>query len=78
MSTSGDPPALLAEALAALRATVAGTSYPLALPDAAEAGSARDFLVAQLDDYLLPRLAQPDAPLLAVVGGPTGAGKSTL
>ena len=78
MSTPGDPPALLAEALAALRATVAGTSYPLALPDAAEAGNARDFLVAQLDDYLLPRLAQPDAPLLAVVGGPTGAGKSTL
>jgi hypothetical protein len=78
VSTPGDPPALLAEALAALRATVAGTSYPLALPDAAEAGNARDFLVAQLDDYLLPRLAQPDAPLLAVVGGPTGAGKSTL
>ena len=35
-------------------------------------------LVAQLDDYLLPRLRQLDAPLLAVVGGSTGAGKSTL
>ena len=32
----------------------------------------------QLDDYLLPRLRRLDAPLLAVVGGPTGAGKSTL
>ena len=32
----------------------------------------------QLDDYVLPRLRRLDAPLLAVVGGPTGAGKSTL
>ena len=32
----------------------------------------------QLDDYVLPRLAAIDAPLLAVVGGSTGAGKSTL
>ena len=35
-------------------------------------------LVAQLDDYLLPRLSRLDAPLLVVVGGSTGAGKSTL
>src|SRR6185312_4018983 len=28
--------------------------------------------------YLLPRLARLDAPLLVVVGGSTGAGKSTL
>jgi hypothetical protein len=32
----------------------------------------------QLDDYVLPRLRRIDAPVLAVVGGPTGAGKSTL
>ncbi|HET6759213.1 MAG TPA: dynamin family protein, partial [Propionibacteriaceae bacterium] len=32
----------------------------------------------QLDDYVMPRLATIDAPLLAVVGGSTGAGKSTL
>src|SRR5699024_5045320 len=35
-------------------------------------------LLDQLDDYLLPRAASLDAPLLAVVGGSTGAGKSTL
>ena len=35
-------------------------------------------IVAQLDDYVLPRLANIDAPLLAVVGGSTGSGKSTL
>jgi energy-coupling factor transporter ATP-binding protein EcfA2 len=34
--------------------------------------------VAQLDDYILPRFRSLDAPLLAVVGGSTGAGKSTL
>ncbi|MDX6262318.1 MAG: hypothetical protein QOH84_4006, partial [Kribbellaceae bacterium] len=31
-----------------------------------------------LDDYVLPRLVQLEAPVLAVVGGSTGAGKSTL
>jgi hypothetical protein len=35
-------------------------------------------LTRQLDDYILPRLTTIDAPLLAVVGGSTGAGKSTL
>ncbi|MDY5786480.1 GTPase domain-containing protein [Corynebacterium sp.] len=35
-------------------------------------------LATQLDDYILPRLANVDAPLLAVVGGSTGSGKSTL
>lgn len=32
----------------------------------------------QLDDYVIPRLRDIDAPVLAVVGGSTGAGKSTL
>ncbi len=38
----------------------------------------RSDLVQQIDDYLLPRLSNLDAPLLTVVGGSTGAGKSTL
>ncbi len=38
----------------------------------------RDDLVQQIDDYLLPRLSNLDAPLLTVVGGSTGSGKSTL
>jgi hypothetical protein len=68
----------LGQALTALRAAVADTSYPLALPSAGGARAAAVGLVAQLDDYLLPRLTRLDAPLLAVVGGSTGAGKSTL
>ncbi|MEZ5194069.1 MAG: GTPase domain-containing protein [Nocardioides sp.] len=35
-------------------------------------------MVDQLEDYVIPRLTTIDAPLLAVVGGSTGAGKSTL
>lgn len=34
--------------------------------------------VQQLDDYVIPRLSSLDAPALAVIGGSTGAGKSTL
>lgn len=43
-----------------------------------QAGAEAHAIVAQLDDYVLPRLANIDAPLLAVVGGSTGSGKSTL
>ena len=34
--------------------------------------------IHQIADYLVPRLENLDAPLLIVVGGSTGAGKSTL
>jgi hypothetical protein len=48
------------------------------MPSADDAQRIGAALVSQLDDYLLPRLARLDAPLLVVVGGSTGAGKSTL
>ena len=35
-------------------------------------------LTNQIDDYLLPRLANLDAPLLVAIGGSTGSGKSTI
>ncbi|MEU7061618.1 GTPase domain-containing protein [Streptomyces sp. NPDC046197] len=68
----------LLDALSALRDRVAAARFPLPLPGAPRARANRDELLAQLDDYLVPRLTQPEAPLLAVVGGSTGAGKSTL
>ncbi|HST84204.1 MAG TPA: hypothetical protein VLL08_20885 [Kineosporiaceae bacterium] len=68
----------LAEALDALRHRVAGLRLGLAAPGAEAGRAAQAELVGQVDDYLLPRLRQLDAPLLAVVGGSTGAGKSTL
>jgi len=68
----------LLDALSALRERVAAARFPLPLAGAPRARANRDELLAQLDDYLVPRLRDPQAPLLAVVGGSTGAGKSTL
>ncbi|MFI6059661.1 dynamin family protein [Streptomyces sp. NPDC051286] len=68
----------LIDALSALRDRVAAVRLPLPLPGVTRARQARVELLAQLDDYLLPRLKDPEAPVLAVIGGSTGAGKSTL
>lgn len=68
----------LDQALRRLRTTLEPVRLPLALPTAVDNQRAAGQMVAQLDDYVLPRLATIDAPLLAVVGGSTGAGKSTL
>jgi len=65
-------------ALLQLRDVAGRTRLPLPLPGAAEAQGVVGQIGFQLDDYVLPRLAAIDAPLLTVVGGSTGAGKSTL
>ncbi len=65
-------------AVTTLRDEVAGSELPLEVPDAAVGRASRDALLKQLDDYVIPRLKSLDAPLLAVIGGSTGAGKSTL
>jgi energy-coupling factor transporter ATP-binding protein EcfA2 len=64
--------------LVRLREALEGARLPLDLPDADTARKARAEMIDQLEDYVLPRLIQIDAPLLTVVGGSTGAGKSTL
>nr|WP_223252942.1 dynamin family protein [Arthrobacter sp. AFG7.2] len=61
-----------------VRGDLAAAKLPLALPDAEQARREASSAVAQLEDYILPRYRSLDAPLLAVVGGSTGAGKSTL
>ncbi|MGI8330496.1 ABC transporter [Actinomadura scrupuli] len=68
----------LSAALLELRRQLDHDLFPLAIGDVAADRRALKELTGQLDDYLLPRLAAIDAPLLAVVGGSTGAGKSTL
>ncbi|GAB3187863.1 dynamin family protein [Micromonospora palomenae] len=68
----------LPAALTGLRAAIDAARFPLTLPSAEPARRTASALADQLDDYLLPRLARLDAPLLVVVGGSTGAGKSTL
>lgn len=77
MTDGVDDTGLLASVLR-LRSEVDSAALPLDLPDAGQVRTARAALLAQLDDYVIPRLTSLDAPLLAVVGGSTGAGKSTL
>ena len=78
MSSAIDASATLRGAVGALRDAIEATELPLDLPETAEGQGEREALLRQLDDYVLPRLDSLDAPLLAVVGGSTGAGKSTL
>ncbi|WP_327633118.1 ABC transporter [Kribbella sp. NBC_00482] len=68
----------LITALMKLRGVLAGSQLPLEVVGADEARQQQKAMLDQLDDYLLPRLVQLEAPILAVVGGSTGAGKSTL
>jgi Dynamin family len=61
-----------------LRDTLRDLPLSIELPKADEARAQATSAVRQLEDYVLPRLRDVDAPVLAVVGGSTGAGKSTL
>jgi hypothetical protein len=64
--------------LVQLREALETARLPLGLPGVEPARKARAEMIDQPEDYVLPRLIQIDAPLLTVVGGSTGAGKSTL
>ena len=61
-----------------LRGALQAAALPLDLPGVAALREHRQQVIDQLEDYVIPRLMSLDAPLLAVVGGSTGAGKSTL
>lgn len=66
------------DVVALLRDELGEVELSLDLPGSDEARRERTELIDQIDDYLLPRLRRLDAPLLAVLGGSTGAGKSTI
>ncbi|WP_240334017.1 dynamin family protein [Rothia sp. ZJ932] len=53
-------------------------SFPLETTDAPGYRTQLRKTATQLDDYVLPKLASVDSPLTVVIGGSTGAGKSTL
>jgi energy-coupling factor transporter ATP-binding protein EcfA2 len=72
------PPTLLTDALSALRDRLAAVPLGLATAGRDAARRSSRAVTDQIDDYLLPRLRDLGAPLLTVVGGSTGAGKSTL
>ncbi|GHE09776.1 ABC transporter [Klenkia taihuensis] len=68
----------LPDDLVQLRDRLAAVPFALDTPGRDAAVRAVRSVVDQVDDHLLPRLRDVDAPLLVVVGGSTGAGKSTL
>ncbi|MGP9539463.1 dynamin family protein [Brachybacterium sp. AOP43-C2-M15] len=51
---------------------------PLPVEGAEQARTETGAALSQLGDHVIPRLESLDAPLLVVIGGSTGAGKSTL
>ncbi len=77
MSDSGAPDELIA-VLVRFRKALVDAPLPFEAADADKARRERSAIIQQLDDYIVPRLVQIEAPLLTVVGGSTGAGKSTL
>lgn len=68
----------LIEAFETLDEALPSVQFPLPLEGADTLRRMTGGLSNQVRDYLLPRATRLDAPLLAVVGGSTGAGKSTL
>ncbi|WP_433226909.1 AAA family ATPase [Actinomadura formosensis] len=68
----------LIRALTALREQLGSFDLLLDVPGVQQAREARDELRGQLADYVLPRIQAAGAPMLVVLGGSTGAGKSTL
>ena len=76
--TQSDGSTQMVTALVQLRQALQDTTLPAGLPSATAERASRTEMVDQLEDYVIPRLMTLDAPLLAVVGGSTGAGKSTL
>ena len=68
----------LTRALEELQGALRQLDLPLEVPGVEGQRRTRQEMLGQLEDYVLPRLRQIDAPLLTVVGGSTGAGKSTL
>ncbi|HLN79228.1 MAG TPA: ABC transporter [Nocardioidaceae bacterium] len=77
MTTPATPTDMIT-ALVRLREALQAARLPLDLPGVEEVRKNQHEMVDQIEDYVLPRLIQIDAPLLTVVGGSTGAGKSTL
>jgi hypothetical protein len=78
MTVSSDHDTRMLTALVQLRGALQAAQFPLEVPDVEAQRTARRRMVDQLEDYVIPRQMSIEAPLLVVVGGSTGAGKSTL
>ncbi len=61
-----------------LRSSLAGLRLAPGLPRGPETSRNAATMVRELDDHVLPRLGNLEAPALVVIGGSTGSGKSLL
>ncbi|WFN89548.1 hypothetical protein P8A24_04875 [Arcanobacterium wilhelmae] len=68
----------LLERLTRLGEVLERVHFPFSVAGAQDTADLVADLEAQLRDYVLPRLQNLDAPLLCVIGGSTGAGKSAI
>ncbi|MDO5671955.1 MAG: dynamin family protein [Actinomycetaceae bacterium] len=62
----------------ALKTVLEGAAMSLSSPPIQLGEQARLSAIRRLSDHIIPRFTDLDAPLVAVVGGSTGAGKSTI
>lgn len=76
-ATNGDRVPMV-EVIEHLLSNLDASALPLDVPGADDARAERDRLATQVRHHLLPRLRQVAAPVIVVVGGSTGAGKSTI
>ncbi|WP_245582235.1 dynamin family protein [Nocardioides halotolerans] len=76
--SAGSYGTVMLTALVRLHQALQEVRLPLEVPGIAEQRAGLSEMVDQLEDYVIPRVTTLEAPLLAVVGGSTGAGKSTL
>lgn len=72
------PTSRVGQVLRPFRQALANLRFPLEVSGAGDAALTYQDVLNQLDDYVIPRYDSLEAPLLAVFGGSTGAGKSTL
>lgn len=76
--SSSTQDAQMLTALVRLRGALQAAELPFDVEGIDDLRATRRQMIDQLEDYVIPRVMTIEAPLVAVVGGSTGAGKSTL
>ncbi|MFZ0157791.1 MAG: hypothetical protein WAL50_02070, partial [Kineosporiaceae bacterium] len=78
MAAMGTDADSLLDTATELRSALAALRLDPAMPGGQTAGQDAAAMVRELDDHVLPRLGNLEAPALVVIGGSTGSGKSLL
>jgi len=71
-------PGALLDALTDTRRVISAVELPLPTGREQQAQELMARMLDQLDHHLIPRVREESSPAVVVVGGPTGAGKSTV